>query len=141
MRRSFAREGEQLLVGVVFAEDVFTSRAHAAHPAGPIDTLEFPCLSVCLSVCHSLGRPGNKLMAATVTYVRTYVRTYGYFELVCSPPRCNRKQNDASIVDSRGTALVTQTQYLLANEVLSRENEVTLLQLLNAAFTSSDNFT
>ncbi len=26
------------------------------------------CLSVCLSVCHSLGRPGNEIMAAAVTY-------------------------------------------------------------------------
>ncbi len=37
----------------------FTSRARAAHPAGPIVTLRFSvCLSVHLSV-HGLGRPGN----------------------------------------------------------------------------------
>ncbi len=78
-------------------------------------------LSVCLSVCHSLGRPGNELMAAAVTlasgcqaWQREATVTYGCFELAglfASLRRCKRKQNDASTIDSRGTALVTQAQY------------------------------
>ncbi len=30
--------------------------------------------------------------------------------LVCSPPCCKRKQNDASTIDSKGTAIATQAQ-------------------------------
>ncbi len=63
------------------------------------------CLSVCL--CPSmvgLGRPGNKLMVAA--------GTCGCFELAgLSPPRCKKKPNDGSTIDSRGTALVKQEQY------------------------------
>ncbi len=50
---------------------------------------------------QDLGRPGNELMAAAVVSSK----------LVYLPPRCKRKQNDASTIDSRGTALVTQAQY------------------------------
>ncbi len=71
-------------------------------PTGLIVTLRFSCLfvglSVCLSVCHSLGRPRNELIGM-----------YSCFELAglfAYPP-----QNDASTIDSRGTALVTQAQY------------------------------
>ncbi len=39
-----------------------------ARLVGPVVTLRFSCLSVCLSICHSLGRPGNELIAAAVTY-------------------------------------------------------------------------
>ncbi len=53
---------------------------------------------------HGLGRPGNELMAAAVTY--------GCFELAglfASPPQ--REQNDGSTIDCSGTALGTQAQY------------------------------
>ncbi len=83
-------------------DHIFSSRAHAVHPASPIVTLRFSSVFVCLYVCHSLGRPGNEQMAAA--------GTYGCFELA-GLFACKRKQNDVSTCDSRGTALVTQAQY------------------------------
>ncbi len=36
---------------------------------------------------------------------------YGCFEVRMLSPRCKRKQTNASTINSRGTALVTQVQY------------------------------
>ncbi len=57
--------------------NLLNSRARCVRPAGPIVTL-------------------------------LLVRMYGCFklELVCSPPRCERKSSDASTIDSRGTDLL-----------------------------------
>ncbi len=88
-----------------FEEPVFTSQERAARLAGHIVTLQFSRVSVhpC-KVWGGLGRCGNEFMAAA--------GTYSCFELlVCSPPYCIRKPNDASTSDSRGTAIVTQEQY------------------------------
>ncbi len=66
--------------------NVCNSRAHAAHPAGPIVPLGFLRVSVYVSV--RLSQLGE-----------------------ASPLRCKRKLNDASNIDKKGTALVTEAQY------------------------------
>ncbi len=83
----------------------FTSRARCVRPAGPIYSYFAIFVSVCLSVCHGLGRPGNELMVAVVTYAGVSS------QLIFSSPHCKRKRNAASTIDSRGTALITQAQY------------------------------
>ncbi len=55
------------------------------------------------------GEPLHEYLKTSWLYT---TGTCGCFELaVCLSPRCKRKQNDVSTIDSRGTALITQAQH------------------------------
>ncbi len=84
---------------------VFYQLGTRSAPGWSIVTLRFPCLSVCPSVTVWGG------LGMSLWRQLSHMVVLSYMWLVCSPPHCKRKQNVASTIDSKGTALITQAQY------------------------------